>query len=168
MKFSAASILGAFSAASPELNAMVNVLGQVRQQLANLDAVIQESGPAVAPIVEACLLIVSTIKSGTYTISALGKLGLGSSIRLIGPVSELKSHSQATSDRLVGLRPQIERQGNTDIVHLHVTHIKEATQSFVSTMLGKVPSEAQGIARQQAQGIVDILGHLQKSFSSDQ
>ncbi|KAG6009325.1 hypothetical protein E4U21_002632 [Claviceps maximensis] len=167
MKFSSASIFSAFSTASAELDAIIDVLRQVQRHVDNLGAVLAEYGPAVAPMVEAFLVIVSTITSGKDTISQLDKLKFTSSLMLAGPVSELKEHTQVLSDRLLGAKPQIEAQGNTDVICKQAALTKEATQSLISVIIDKVPSTAQGIARHQAQGIVDILTHLQESFSLD-
>ncbi|KAG5929256.1 hypothetical protein E4U53_002480 [Claviceps sorghi] len=168
MKFSSASILGAFSSASPELDTIVDILRQVQQRVDNLDAVLAENGPAVVPMVEAFLLVVSTITSGTDTISRLDKLRFSSSLLLAGPVSELKEHTQVLSGRLLKAKLQIDAQGNTDVVHKQVARTREAVQSLVSIIIDKVPSKAQAIARYQAQGVVDILNHLQETFSLDQ
>ncbi|KAG5981720.1 hypothetical protein E4U55_002616 [Claviceps digitariae] len=168
MKFSPTSILGAFSPASPELDAVVDVLRQVQQQVDNLDAVLTENGPAVDPMVEAFHVIVSTITSGIDTILRLDKLKFASSLLLANPVSELKQHTQVLSDHLLEAKPQIDAQGNTGIVYEQAARAKEATQSLVSIIIDKVPLAAQGIARYQSQGIVDILTCLQESFSLDQ
>ncbi|KAG5921494.1 hypothetical protein E4U42_005830 [Claviceps africana] len=168
MKFSSASILGAFSAASPELDIIVDVLRQVQQQVDNLGAVHAENGPAVAPMVDAFLRVVSTITSGIDTISRLDKLKFASSLLLASPVSELKEHTQVLSEHLLGAKPRIAAQGNTDVVYKQVVRTREATQSLISIIIDKVPSKAQGIARYQAQGIIDILQGLQETFLPDQ
>ncbi|QPG94073.1 hypothetical protein C2857_004453 [Epichloe festucae Fl1] len=167
MKFSPSSILGVFSGASPELDAIINVLLLVQDDLDNLDTVIRENGAALDPMIEASRLIISTLSSGTHTISSLARLKLGSSIRLLKPVSELRRHSQALADRLMGVKRLIDDQGNTEIIRQQVCHIKEATQLLITTMLGKIPSEGQNVAKQQAQGIVDILSNLEISFSTN-
>ncbi|KAG5969564.1 hypothetical protein E4U58_001338 [Claviceps cyperi] len=166
MKFS--SILGALAPASPELDAITDVLRQVQGRVDNLCAVIKETGPAIAPLVEAFHLIASTITSGIETISALNKLSFTSSLLLGGPVLELKDQAQLLSDSLLEVKPQIDAQGDTGIIGKQTAGAKEAAQSLIEVIVEKVSSKAQGQARQEAQGIVEILGHLENSFSSDQ
>ncbi|KAG6109334.1 hypothetical protein E4U31_006943 [Claviceps sp. LM219 group G6] len=166
MKFG--SILGALAPASPELDAITDVLRQVQGRVDNLCAVIKENGPAIATLVEAFHLIASTITSGIETISALDKLSFTSSLLLSGPVSELKDQTQLLSDSLLEMKPQIDAQGDTGIVGKQAAGAKEAAQSLIEVIVDKVSSKAQSRARQEAQGIVEILGHLEDSFSSDQ
>ncbi|KAG6005120.1 hypothetical protein E4U54_000406 [Claviceps lovelessii] len=168
MKFSSPSILGAFSPASPDLDAIIDVLRQVQQQVDKLDAVLTENGPVAAPMVEAFRIVISTMTSGIDTVSRLDKLRFASSLMLAGPVSELKQHTQMLSDRLLAAKPQIDAQGDVGVVYQQTLRTKEAAQSLVSIVIDKVPSTAKGIARNQAQGIVDILEHLQESFSLHQ
>ncbi|KAG6197161.1 hypothetical protein E4U10_000259 [Claviceps purpurea] len=162
------SILGALVPASPELDAITDVLRQVQGRVDNLCTVIKENGPAIAPLVEAFHLIASTITSGIETISALDKLSFTSSLLLGGPVSELKDQAQLLSDSLLEVKPQIDAQGDTGIVGKQAAGAKEAAQSLIEIVVEKVSSKAQSQARQEAQGIVEILSHLEASFSSEQ
>ncbi|KAG5917908.1 hypothetical protein E4U61_002225 [Claviceps capensis] len=162
------SILGALAPASPELEAITDVLRQVQGRVDNLCAVIKENGPAIAPLVEAFHLIAATITSGIETISALDKLSFTSSLLLGGPVSELRDQAQLLSDSLLEVKPQIDAQGDTDIVGKQAAGAKEAAQSLIEIIVEKVSSKAQSQARQEAQSIVEILSHLEASFSSDQ
>ncbi|KAK2595113.1 hypothetical protein QQS21_007139 [Conoideocrella luteorostrata] len=179
MKFTTTSVVlcaasGAYAYTYPppsrfvnrDAKAITDVLAAVQTNIDGLDTAVKGWDCNPGPVLKASYGLVSTIKSGVTTVSASPNLTLDESLTLLQPVQDLKTHAQTLVDDIKGKKDQIQRDFECDVVRQTINDMSTNSQALVDATVSKVPAEAQDIAKQQAQGIIDVLNDAQTAFNA--
>lgn len=171
MKFAGSVVLftavtGAYSyVIERDIKAITGVLANVQTDIDGLDGQVKGWTTDPTKVLDASNKLIATIKQGAVTVKGSENLALTDAIQLLKPVQELKKHSQTLVDDLKGKKNQVQTQGLCDAVRGEIGDINKNSQDLIDATVSKVPQGAQGIAKQQAQGIIDVLKDAQDAFS---
>ncbi|KAK2589982.1 hypothetical protein QQS21_012336 [Conoideocrella luteorostrata] len=173
MKFASSVLLltvasGAYSfVIQRDLKAITGVLTAVQGDIDGLDNALKGWTNDPKSTLDAANKLIATIKAGSGTVSGSEPLQLADATQLLKPVQELKSHAQTLVNDLKGKKDQIQTQGLCDVVRGEIGDINTDSKSLIDATVSKVPEAAQGIAKEQAQGIIDVLNDATQAFSAD-
>ncbi|OAQ61277.1 hydrophobic surface binding protein A domain-containing protein [Pochonia chlamydosporia 170] len=171
MKFTGPVVLltvvtGAYSfVIERDLKTITGVLAGVQTNVDGLDGAIKAWTTDPSKVLDASNKLIATIKQGTGTVKSSPNLALNDAVQLIKPVQELKNHAQTLVNDLKGKKAQVQKQGLCDVVRGEIGDINTDSKGLIDATISKVPESAQNIAKQQAQGIIDVLNDAQDAFS---
>lgn len=171
MRFSSNLILlaaatGVHSLVTPrDAQLIIGVFTNVQNAIDNLDTAVKGYTTDPAPLLDTSNKLDDAIKTGTTTVSGSDNLTLSDSISLLKPVQTLKTHAQTLVNDLKDKKPQFQAQTLCSVVRGQIATINTDSKSLIDATVSKVPAAAQDIARQQAQGITDVLNDAQNAFS---
>ncbi|KAJ3499452.1 hypothetical protein NLG97_g321 [Lecanicillium saksenae] len=150
-----------------DAKAIIGVLSSVQTDIDGLDTAVKAWTADPAPVLDASNKLVATIGQGTGTVQGSQELSLNEAISLLGPVKDLKAHAQTLVDDLKGKKDIVIKGGLCEAVSSQVTSIGDKSKGLIDATVSKVPQGAQDIAKQQAQGFVDILNDASSAFSPE-
>lgn len=148
-----------------DLKTVVDVFTSVQTSIDGLDTVVKAWSSDLAPLLDASNKLISSITTGTNTVSGSTPLTLIETIRIIKPVQSLEAHARTLVDDLKGKKQQIEQGGLCGVVGQQIDTINTDSQALTKATISKVPPVAQDVATQVAQGILDVLADAKNSFS---
>ncbi|KAJ4155458.1 hypothetical protein LMH87_000699 [Akanthomyces muscarius] len=146
---------------------ILDVFAKVQTDIDGLDSAVKAWTADPAPVLDASNKLVATIGQGATTVQGTSELTLNEAIGLLGPVKDLKGHAQTLVDDLKGKKDVVQKGGLCEAVSSQVTDISGKSKALIDATVSKVPAGAQNIAKQQAQGFLDILQDAQTAFSAD-
>ncbi|KAJ6784707.1 hypothetical protein PWT90_00450 [Aphanocladium album] len=150
-----------------DVAAIVGVLHSVQTDIDNLDTAVKAWTADPTPVLDASNKLVAIIGQGTGIVHSSPELSLNDAISLLGPVKDLKGHAQNLVNDLKGKKDVVVKGGLCEAVSSQVTSIGDKSKGLIDATVAKVPRGAQDIAKQQAQGFLDILSDAQSTFSPE-
>lgn len=148
-----------------DASVILGVFKNVQGDIDGLDSAVKAWTNDPSKVLDGSNKLVATITKGTTTVNGSPKLTLSDATGLLGPVKELKTHAQTLVTDLKGKKSVVEKGGLCEAVSSQVKAIGGKSKSLIDATISKVPESAQEIAKEQAQGFIDILNDAQTAFS---
>lgn len=149
-----------------DASVILGVFKNVQGDIDGLDSAVKAWTKDPSKVLDGSNKLVATITKGTTTVKGSPNLSLSDATSLLGPVKELKTHAQTLVTDLKGKKSSvIEKGGFCEAVSGQITAIGGKSKSLIDATISKVPASAQEIAKEQAQGFIDILNDAQTAFS---
>lgn len=145
--------------------AILGVFKNVQTDIDGLDSAVKAWTSDPAPVLDGSNKLVATITKGTTTVKGSAELSLSDATGLLGPVKTLKEHAQTLVNDLKGKKDVVQKGGLCDAVSGQVSSIGDKSKQLIDATVSKVPEAAQNIAKEQAQGFIDILNDAKTAFS---
>jgi len=165
MKFSGAVVLAAAAGTYAQLPVVQGVLDKVGSGIDALDSAAKGFNGDVAAVKSKADALVAAIKSGKTTIDGSSDLTLNDALGLTTPVQALTKKGQALADDFKAKRSDVEKAGACDTVRSELSDINTNSQALIKSVVSKVPTAAQSIAQQLADGLTQVLNQAQTDFS---
>ncbi|OAA57813.1 Cell wall galactomannoprotein [Cordyceps fumosorosea ARSEF 2679] len=148
-----------------DASVIIGVLTAVQGDIDGLDSAVNGWTSDPSPVLDASNKLVDTISQGTATVQGSPDLTLDESLTLLDPVQSLKQHAQTLVDDLKAKKDTVQQAGLCEVVEIQIGTISDKSKGLIDATVSKVPQDAQGIAQDQAQGILDVLADAQSAFS---
>lgn len=174
MKFSVNTLLclftvGAYSAAidSRDDTAVKEVLGKIQSGIDALTDAAKTFSGNIQPVLDESNNLIAIITDGTTTVKGAPNLTVSESLGLVSIVKTLANHAQSLDDEFKSRIPTIEAAKGCALTRGQLATITDDTNTFIDALVAKVPSAAQGVAKQQAAKITAILEDAKANLAED-
>lgn len=174
MKFSTNAVLCLFTASAyataidpRDLASVKQVLATVQSGIDALTSAAQGFDGSIQPVVDSSNKLVDSINAGTDAIKALDILKSGDAFGLLSPVKELQQHAQSLDDEFKARVSTIEQAKGCATSRTQLDKIATAAKSLIDTLVSKVPTVLQSVAKDQANKINGVLADAQANLAAD-
>lgn len=157
---------GALATVIPR-DAQDDVLSVIETAGSDIDA-LTEAAKAYSgdkgPLVEAADKLISDLKAGKETVAAGDDLDASAAVALANPVQELAKKGTALTEALKSRKSDVEAAGECKTVQDQISAISAASTDLIDTVTGKVPENAQDLAKQLAGQLTTVLEDAEASY----
>ncbi|PNY24097.1 Uncharacterized protein TCAP_05964 [Tolypocladium capitatum] len=166
MKFSAVTLACLASGVYADLPTIVGVVTTAGQDIQAIDQTVNSFSGDPKAFGAASAQLISDLNAGKAKVDASTALTLSDTLGLQQPVTDLQAKGQTLADDLHKQKPAIQKAGLCAVVAKQLGDINSASQALISSVVAKVPSDAQAIATSLASGLTTVLNKAQDDFST--
>lgn len=150
-----------------DLATVSNVVQAVAQSITALDNAVQnfQGSNDMQNLNNAASALENVITQGTSAIQGTAALSVNDAISLQGLVGSLETEGQRLVFNLANKKPQIQQANMCDSVRQQSDQLTSNSQNLINAVVGKVPTELQGVAGQFAQAFTDTLRQNSANFA---
>ncbi|KYK58756.1 hypothetical protein DCS_05774 [Drechmeria coniospora] len=150
-----------------DLATVTGVIANVGTKIEALDTAAKAFSGDQAGVLGAAKELISTLEAGTKTVSGSAELTLSDAVALQGPVTALQSKAEKLESNFLAKRSAVEEAGACDAVRKALSDISTNSEALIKAVVGKVPTDAQAIAKTLAEGLTTVLAKAKGDFSAD-
>lgn len=133
------------------------VLNDISEQVKGLDTAVNSFSGDTKGLLDAGTKLLSTIKSGTTTVSSSDQLDILAASQVSQSVTGLNSSVATVCNDLIAKKSAILSAGAGGLVLQSLTEQKTASGALSEAITSKVPVSLQTVSRQLSQGVDDSL-----------
>lgn len=148
-----------------DLPTITNVVATVGQSLAALDNAVANFQGDVNQLTGASTALQSALTSGTTTIQNTTPLTLNDALTLQSVVGSLQTQAQSLVTNLANKKQQLQQANLCEVIRQQSDTLNRDSQTLISAIVGKVPTEVQGVAQQLADGFTATLQQNSANFA---
>jgi len=136
-----------------DLTTINNVLSTIADQLSKLDSAVTAFSGDVGPLKSANDQVLSTLKSGTSTISGTSSLSETDAVGVAGSVQSLETSVKKAVTDLISKKSAIVAAGAGGTILQALQDQSTASQALAKALTSKVPTDLQTVAASLSAGI---------------
>ncbi|KAJ6442304.1 cell wall protein [Purpureocillium lavendulum] len=148
-----------------DLATVTGVISGVGEQIDNLDKAAKAFSGDQKPVVAAAEKLIQALKDGKTKVDGSDDLSLADALGLQEPVKALQAKGETLEKDFKEKRSEVEKAGACSTVRSNLADINKNSQALISSVVSKVPKDAQAIAKSLADGLTKVLNQAQDDFS---
>ncbi|KAI1871664.1 hypothetical protein JX265_005650 [Neoarthrinium moseri] len=149
-----------------DITAVSSAVAQVSAAMVTLDTSVKAFDTDATQVKSDSAALIETIKSAATTLDGSSDLSLTDAVSLQSSVSSLGTVGKSLISDLEAKKSQFEKAGLCSDVQSSFTDISTTSNSLIETIIGKLPEEAQSIAKGLVGDVQDTLQKGADAFSS--
>ncbi|KAG6005290.1 hypothetical protein E4U21_000265 [Claviceps maximensis] len=151
--------------AHAQIDVIKTALGAVSTGIESLDTAAQGFAGNIEDVKSKADSLVASIKKGKTTVDGSSDLTIQEALGLTDPVQDLTKKSRALLATFKTKRSDVEKAGACDTVRGELKDINDNSEALITSVVSKVPKDAQSIAKSLAFELTKVLAEAQNDFS---